>query len=133
VPEELLQENCLPAISGVGKDVENKNAFGYVVDSRDQSVVIPLNSESGPSTDGVGAGKITPHFNPTVNSGQSNRSLVLQLQVAGPQIGTQVVLSGSRPFQLRGQSGAGLTEGTSGQVTHFYGSVHATVIVRVRN
>jgi hypothetical protein len=38
----------------MGEDVENENAFGSVVDPCDQSVVIAVYVEHGPSTNDVG-------------------------------------------------------------------------------
>ena len=46
----------------MGEDVENENAFGSVVDTRDQSVVIYMNIEDGPSTNDIGVSEITPHI-----------------------------------------------------------------------
>src|SRR5581483_8095216 len=59
--------------------------------------------------------------------------LMLQFQVPGPQICAQGVLSGSRPFEVRRESGAGVTEGPGVQVADFYGSVYGAVIVGVRD
>jgi hypothetical protein len=41
---------------------ENENAFGSLVDSRDQPVVIPVNIEDGPSANDIGVSEITPHL-----------------------------------------------------------------------
>jgi hypothetical protein len=46
----------------MGEDVENENAFGFVVDTRDQSVVISMNIEDGPSTNNIGVSEIGPHI-----------------------------------------------------------------------
>jgi hypothetical protein len=50
------------AVFDVGEDVENENAFGSIVDPRDQPVVIPMNIEDGPSTNHIGVSEITPHL-----------------------------------------------------------------------
>jgi hypothetical protein len=50
------------AVFDVGEDVENENAFGSIVDPRDQPVVIPMNIEDGPSTNNIGVSEITPHL-----------------------------------------------------------------------
>jgi len=46
----------------MGEDVENENAFSSVIDPRDQPVVIPVNVEDGPSTNGIGMSEITPYL-----------------------------------------------------------------------
>jgi hypothetical protein len=46
----------------MGEHVENENAFGSGVDTRDQSVVISMNVEDGPSTNNVGVSEINPHI-----------------------------------------------------------------------
>jgi hypothetical protein len=45
----------------MGEDAENEDAFGPIVDTRDQPVVIPVNIEDGPSTNNIGVSEITPH------------------------------------------------------------------------
>jgi hypothetical protein len=46
----------------VGEDVQNEHAFGFVVDPRDQPVIVPMNIEYGPSTHDISMSKITPHL-----------------------------------------------------------------------
>jgi len=46
----------------VGEDVQNKHAFGFVIDPRDQPVIIPMDIEYGPSTYAIGMSEITPHL-----------------------------------------------------------------------
>jgi hypothetical protein len=45
----------------MGEDVENENAFRSVVDTCDQSVIISMNIEDGPSANDIGVSEITPH------------------------------------------------------------------------
>jgi hypothetical protein len=44
------------------EDVENEDAFGSVVDTRDQSIVVSMNIEDGPSANNIGVSEITLHI-----------------------------------------------------------------------
>jgi hypothetical protein len=46
----------------MGENIENKNAFSSVVDPRNQSVVIPVNIEDGPSANDIGMSEIPPYL-----------------------------------------------------------------------
>src|SRR6266550_2248732 len=56
---------------------------------------------------------------------------MLQFQVAGAETGTQRVLAGSRPFEVRGESRARVTKGSGVKIPDLDGSVHGTVIIGV--
>jgi hypothetical protein len=43
----------------MGEDIENENAFGSVVDPRDQPVIIPVYVEDGPPANNIGVSEIT--------------------------------------------------------------------------
>jgi hypothetical protein len=46
----------------MGEDIENEDSFGFVVDSGDQPVAIPVNIEDGPSANDISTSEITPYL-----------------------------------------------------------------------
>src|SRR5690349_20028443 len=58
---------------------------------------------------------------------------MLHFQVAGAEVGGQLVLPGAGPFELWGKTGVGFAKRSGIEVANLHGSIHSPVIIGVRD